>query len=228
MAEVKAISGGEVRLCKTCGNEFCPTAQQIKRGDGIYCSPKCWGKVQRVEKVKFICRNCGGVFFDYPSQKGRRFCCNRTCREQYRQKHPHIISEEGREILRATGRENVKYRHEFLNTNTHTKPEGIFIDFYKELSIAERVEDTHNYSFFIGRLNPDFIIRDMQVAIFINGDYWHSPLLRPKLKETQRFDFQIAECKKHRWKALIIWESDLLRKDAREFVSLLLKKEGVL
>lgn len=109
-----------------------------------------------------------------------------------------------------------------------TKPELIFIDFYEKIGIADRVEDTRNNSFHIGRINPDFIIRDMKMAIFINGDYWHSPFLRPNMGITQRPDYQIKTCKEHKWIPIIIWESDLTREDAKAFVLTTLKKAGVI
>lgn len=109
-----------------------------------------------------------------------------------------------------------------------TKPELIFIDFYNKFDIADRVKDTRDNSFHIGRLNPDFIIRDMRIAIFVNGDYWHSALLRPRLRDTNRPEVQVKVCKKHKWKAIILWESDLLREDAKEFVFNILHEYGVI
>jgi G:T-mismatch repair DNA endonuclease (very short patch repair protein) len=65
-------------------------------------------------------------------------------------------------------------------------------------------------------------------AIFINGNYWHDPLHRQNIRRTQRPDYQIETCKKHRWVPLLIWESDLKREDAEAFVLATLKKEGVI
>lgn len=108
-----------------------------------------------------------------------------------------------------------------------TKIEKIFKHFCTLFEIDNRVEDTSDNSFHVGSLNPDFIIRDMRIAIFVNGDYWHSPLLRYKTRGTQRVDYQIKECKKHKWKAITFWESDLLREDAKEFVFNVLHEYGV-
>lgn len=131
------------------------------------------------------------------------------------------FSEETRQKMREAR------KHRTFST-IDTKPELIFIDFYHKFGIADRVEDTRNNSFHIGRLNPDFIIRDMRIAIFINGDYWHSALLRPNLKHTHRPENQIKICKRHKWKAIIIWESDIKRKDAEQFVLAVLHKEGII
>lgn len=148
------------------------------------------------------------------------------------------VSEETRRKLREAGKKRFEKEEEREKIREarkhqrfpqhHTKPERIFIDLYRLFNINDRVECTSNNSFHIGRLNPDFILRDMRIAIFINGDYWHSALLRPNLRDTQQPKFQIAECKKHKWKAVILWESDLEREDAEAFVLNLLKKEGVI
>lgn len=130
-------------------------------------------------------------------------------------------SEETKEKMR----EGCKHR---VFPKIDTKPELIFIDFYNKFGIAERVKDTRDNSFHIGRLNPDFIIPDMKIAIFINGDYWHSPLLNYKLKFNRTVNGQIKICKRHRWVPVTIWETDLLREDADAFVLHILKEEGII
>lgn len=106
---------------------------------------------------------------------------------------------------------------------THTSIECTYWGISKKNNIPS--EYTGDGSFWIGNINPDFIIRDKRVAIFINGDYWHSPLLRYNIRDTQRVGYQIKVCKKHKWKAIIIWGTDLLREDAEAFVLAVLKKE---
>ena len=225
-------------VCKNCGRLFLDSPSRNR----IFCSSKCHGEWNTKnmsgtnspswkggKMIRRICEKCGAEFLAIPSsvRKGYGRFCSQACWFEYKKTHPYKItlSKEGRESLRICGKINSMDR---VYPMVDTKPERIFVGFYQELCIGERVEDTRKQTFFLGRVNPDFIIRDMQLAIFVNGDYWHSPLLRPTLGETQRVDFQIKECKKHRWKALIIWESDLLRKDAKQFVTLALKKEGVM
>ena len=118
-----------------------------------------------------------------------------------------------------------KRKHQIL-PKSHTNIECIYWDISKHNNLNS--EYTADGSFWIGRVNTDFIIKAKRVAIFINGDYWHSPLLRPTLTYTQRVEVQIKECKKHKWKAIIIWGIDLERKDAEQFVLSLLKKEGII
>jgi hypothetical protein len=124
------------------------------------------------------------------------------------------FSEETRRKLREAR------KHQIFPTS-YTKIECIFWDISKKNNIPS--EYTGDSKIWIGRVNPDFIIRDKKIAIFVNGDYWHSPLLRPTLTYTQRVEVQIKECKRHKWKAVIIWGTDLLREDAEAFVLSVLK-----
>lgn len=132
-------------------------------------------------------------------------------------------TKEEREKFRERARENRKQQR---FPNHHTSIELIFGKFAEEFAINP--EYTGDGKIWIGNINPDFIIRDIKVAIFINGDYWHSPLLNRRMRYTANTNYQIKTCKKHKWKALIIWEGDLNRKDANAFVYNLLKKEGVI
>ena len=124
------------------------------------------------------------------------------------------FSEETRRKLREAR------KHQKFPTS-YTKIECIFWDISKKNNIPS--EYTGDSKIWIGRVNPDFVIRDKNIAIFVNGDYWHSPLIRPTLTYTQRVEVQIKECKRHKWKAVIIWGTDLLREDAEAFVLAVLK-----
>jgi G:T-mismatch repair DNA endonuclease (very short patch repair protein) len=127
------------------------------------------------------------------------------------------------EETKAKIREARKHR---IFPTTHTKIECIFWDISKKNNIPS--EFTGDGKIWIGNINPDFVIRDMRIAIFINGDYWHSPLLFYKVKPNRTTNHQIKICKRHKWKAVIIWGTDLLREDAEAFVLSLLKKENVI
>lgn len=79
-----------------------------------------------------------------------------------------------------------------------TTPEfavGLLLD---QLGInAEYIGDGSKW---IGRRNPDFIIRDKRKLIEVFGDYWH--------KEDNPQD-RINHFRKYRYETLIIWESEL-------------------
>lgn len=77
-------------------------------------------------------------------------------------------------------------------------------------------------------VNPDFIVIDKKIVIEANGDYWHSPLLNRNMKKRGDVNYRRELLKKVGWKMIVLWESDLKRKDAEQFVLHVLKKEGVI
>lgn len=110
----------------------------------------------------------------------------------------------------------------------HTKPELIFenickrnnLDFYYvgdgQLWVGRKHEK---------QLNPDFIeANGKKICVEIMGDYWHSPLLNNNLREEALLSFREKHFKRFGWKTVFIWEMDLKRKDAEQFVLLTLKK----
>ena len=114
----------------------------------------------------------------------------------------------------------------------HTKPELIFENICKQNNL-----DFHyvgDGSLWIGKkgekqLNPDFIeANGKKIIVEVFGDYWHSPLLNRNMKEYGTFEYRKEHYKQFGWKSIFLWESDLKRKDAGEFVLNLLKKGGVI
>ena len=125
-------------------------------------------------------------------------------------------SEETKAKMRER-RKHRKYPHH------HTKPELIFEEICKKNNLPFKY--TGDGSFWIKNINPDFIERnDKKIAIEIFGDYWHSPLLNRKLKERSTLAYRKKILKKYGWKLIVLWETDLLRKDAEQFVLSTLKK----
>ena len=111
----------------------------------------------------------------------------------------------------------------------HTKPELIFEEICKKYDLHFKY--VGDGSLWIGKdraLNPDFIQADGQkIVVEIFGDWWHSPLLNPKLSETANLNFRKRHYKKFKWHSIFIWETDLVKRDAEEFVLNLLEKEGM-
>jgi G:T-mismatch repair DNA endonuclease (very short patch repair protein) len=159
------------------------------------------------QRIKCICLECGREFEVRPSQKkyGRGIFCSKSCSGRYTRKRQQLP------------------KH-------HTKPERIFEKICKKNNLPfHSVADS---KLWIGKnpsLNPDFAESNgKRIAVFVNGDFWHSPLLRYNMKDSQRADVQVKICKRHRWKPIIIWETDLLRKDAEAFVLYTLAKYNIL
>lgn len=113
-------------------------------------------------------------------------------------------------------------------TNLPTFPERVFIMIRDKYSLDFKY--VGNTAFWIGdetqHLNPDFIAtNNTKVLVEIMGDYWHSPLLNKSLREKALLSYRRNFYKKHKWKCVFIWETDLRRDDAEQFVLGLLKRE---
>lgn len=115
---------------------------------------------------------------------------------------------------------NIPIENHRIFPTHHTKPELIF----------EQICKKHNLGFhFVGdgqlwigkgeKMNPDFIeANGKKICVEIMGAYWHSPLVNSKVKERYTLSYREKHYKKYKWQPIFIWESDLLRKDAEQFV----------
>ena len=109
----------------------------------------------------------------------------------------------------------------------HTRPELIFEE------ICERNNLDFHYvgdgQLWIGKkgkkqLNPDFIeANGKKICVEIMGAWWHSRLLNQKVREDALLPFREKHYKKFKWIPIFIWDTDLLREDAEQFVLNLLK-----
>ena len=105
----------------------------------------------------------------------------------------------------------------------HTNPELIFEAICKKHDLPFKY--TGDGSFWIKNLNPDFVeCNGKKIAVEIFGDYWHSPLLRNTVSYNQTYEGRKKVLKKYGWKLIVLWESDLKREDAEQFVLAVLKK----
>lgn len=113
--------------------------------------------------------------------------------------------------------------------NIHIRPtklERVFENFCKKHSLPFKY--VGDGKFCIENINPDFIeVNGKKIAVEVFGNYWHSPLFNPKLKENNTLLYRKKLLKKHGWKLIVFWETNLLRKDAETFVLSQLRKEGV-
>ena len=202
--------GGKVkRICKQCEKEFETYPSLIKRGGGKFCSTKCSYKYRTGKnnplwnKVKKICKQCDKQFEIHPYliKNGRGIFCSRSCARKAR-RFP----------------------------NHHTKPELIFEEICKKNNLPFKY--TGDGSFWVGKkpaINPDFIeCNGKRIVVEIFGDYWHSPLLNRNMKEHGTLEYRERYYKRHKWISIFFWESDLLRKDAEQFVLLKLSKYALL
>lgn len=189
---------GEQVKCPTCGKYFYVTLSELRAGGGKYCSLKCRGLAKRRGRMR-KCQMCGKEF--YATQAALKKGNGKYCSRQC--------------ALKAM-------------PSSQTKPELIFADICTTNEIE--IEYTGDKRLWVKNINPDYVYYNgrKRYAIFINGNYWHDPFLRPQMRETQRPEYQMETCKQHRWIPLLIWESDLKREDAEVFVLHLLKKVGLI
>ena len=112
----------------------------------------------------------------------------------------------------------------------HTYPERVFERICKDCNLPYKY--TGDGSFWIGRnpsINPDFVdCNGGKTAIEVFGDYWHSPLLNRNIRYPQTLKGRKKQLKKYGWRLIVLWECDLRRSDATQFVLNTLEKEGVL
>lgn len=125
------------------------------------------------------------------------------------------VSEETKKIKRE------QRKHQKFPTH-HTKPEMIFESICKRRNLPFKY--TGDGSFWIENINPDFIeCNGKKIVVEIFGDYWHSPLLRKKMRYNQTYEGRKKILKRYGWKLIVFWESDLKREDAEAFVLSVLK-----
>lgn len=109
----------------------------------------------------------------------------------------------------------------------HTTPELIFEEICVKNNLPFRY--VGDGQLWIGKkgekqLNPDFIeANGKKIVVEIMGNYWHSPLLNPHLREDALLFYRKSHYKEYRWKPIFLWESDLKRDDAEQFVLAALK-----
>lgn len=90
--------GGKVKkVCEWCGEEFEVERSKAIKGQGRFCSSRCWGKWKaehvigselpwyRGGKVKAMCAQCGIIYEIWPYVKKRnRHFCSRGCCNQWK------------------------------------------------------------------------------------------------------------------------------------------------
>lgn len=203
--------GGKTkRICPICGDVFF----RFSSISTVFCSRKCYGKWCSTNRIKennpnwqggklMVCPECGTEFWMLPRhiEQGRKYCSLKCARKHF--KFP---------------------KH-------HTKPELIFQNMCKKNNLHFKY--VGDGSLWIGKkgekqLNPDFIEANGQkVIVEVFGDYWHSPLLRPQMREEMQLNYRKRHYKKYKWHSIFLWESDLKREDAEQFILNILQKEGI-
>ncbi len=204
--------GGNVsRVCKVCGKEFKVKKNEVKKGYGKFCSQKCTGK-WRSESFS------GENSPNWKGGKVSRFC--KVCGKKFKVKQEKVKKGYGKFCSHKCARKAIQ-----IPTH-HTKPEKRFMEICDKHNLPFKY--TGDSSFWIKNINPDFVeCNNKKIAVEVFGDYWHSPLLNPKLREKSTLPYRQKVLKKYGWKLIVFWETDLKRQDAEDFVLIALRKEGI-
>lgn len=162
---------------------------------------------------------------------------NKTYYDIWVEKYGEDIAKKKNNILKRKHKdwliENKKH-HIKMIINSHKKR-------YRKTSIEKiienfLIENNINYKYnFIDKYQYDFLLKDFNIIIEVQGDYWHAnPLyysdsninLRP-LNETQKYKIILDKEKnnyiKDKYKIVYIWETDIKNKKYKEILWNLLK-----
>lgn len=80
----------------------------------------------------------------------------------------------------------------------------------------------------INRATPDFVHKTKKIVVEVFGDFWHSPLLRPTLRDNETLEGRKAQLEAEGYTLIVFWESDLMREDAEKFVMHKLRGEKII
>lgn len=170
-------------------------------------------------KIREICKDGYHDFCKPCAQKGEK---NPFFGKHHTEEAKKKISEAALIRLQRLGEKERMQKIGHHQGGKKTKPEEIFIEICKRNNL-----DFHyvgDGSLWIGKkgekqLNPDFIeANGKKICIEIMGAYWHSRLLNRNLREDALLPFREKHYKKYKWIPVFIWDTDLLREDAEQFV----------
>lgn len=165
---------------------------------------KCTGEKShswRGGPVECICKQCGNIFYTKQCEiknGNGKYCCL-SC------------------VAKAR-RYNVR--------PPITAPEKTFMSICRKCLLPFHF--VGDGALWLGRANPDFVHNTKKIVVEIFGDYWHSPLLNHKMRNVATVKGRTEQLKAEGYKCIILWESDLKRKDAEAFVMHLMQKEKIL
>jgi endogenous inhibitor of DNA gyrase (YacG/DUF329 family)/very-short-patch-repair endonuclease len=175
-------------VCLNCGKEFEIRVSELKKGHGKFCSLECARLYRKNDKVVY-CLNCGK---EIEARKNKKFC-SKKCEGLYRQR-----------LLRDDYEFKVKILKGIMNARK-IKPNNLerkFCEFLQNYFLGEW-RYVGDGKVFIAGFVPDFIHREEDWIIELNGDYWHG---FPDVQERDKR--KRAAYEKAGYKVLEIWEGD--------------------
>jgi len=80
-------------------------------------------------------------------------------------------------------------------------------------------------SYWVGRINPDFIAVNDKLAIEVFGDYWHDPARNPNVDYLRTEEGRREYLKSLGWDLIVLWQSEM--EGGEEFILSKLNHQGL-
>lgn len=159
------------RTCRTCGKVFYKKSQG-RHGDPVYCSPRCQS-ISKQRQIEVICRHCGRSFTRKQCQSDRVQCCSKACQNAMLTNRVTLVClrcgvnfsvvKNRTQTARFCSRKCKKHYHGETGIEKMVRQEldALQIPYLQEHYI-------HPYTI-------DFYLPIYQIAIEVDGVYWHNP-----------------------------------------------------
>lgn len=169
-------------ICQYCNKHFSVIPCRLQKGEGKYCSQRCYGLAQRKKRIQIICKYCKKEFLVLPSRKDAKYC-SKQC----------------------YGKDN--FINRLFQIKSPTRPEKRLIEIIKRYDLP--IKYVGDGKTFIGRRVPDFIVSLKLKVIEVFGLYWHSPLFNPHISSDATYEETLKHYATYGYSCLIIWETEL-------------------
>lgn len=193
---------GKITACKVCNKKFYCCKYRLKENN--FCSRECAEIFQKRNKLQFVCKTCGEVFYRSPSwTKGKKGdFCSIQCRNQNKEwlYNACYIGNQIQNMRKGLNRFELK-GNEILNKMSIKYENQVLIN---------------------NKICVDVFIKDYNLIIQFDGEYWHGKdtphdqLDKRQLKRVNLDKSQDSYLKKCGYQVLRFWDDDLMKKE--EFV----------
>jgi very-short-patch-repair endonuclease len=206
------------KVCEVCGKEFEVEKGRAEKGEGRFCSRECFVKYVKGEEHKKKMSEISKRFWQDPEYKEK---LSEKVKElwqdpEYRKK----VIRQREKVCKSLGFrkkqseiskrfwQDPEYREKNIRSRVAKaglKPNGLeraFCDLLQNYFLGEWRYVGDGKIFIVGFV-PDFIHKEEDWIIELNGDYWHS---FPEAREKDERKRKVYE--KYGYKVLEVWESE--------------------
>lgn len=162
----------ETRECKVCNEKFIATGAQVRNGFGFYCSRKCQ-HIAYPKKVKKICPECKKVFLIPPSWTPVRTFCSKKCQDDSMRDYVSSECRKCGKIFELPRSDLNRGRRNFCTYKCYLMyrgPSTLEEKMERALKLAH-ISFERETKF--KRFHVDFLIRNENLVIECDGEYWH-------------------------------------------------------